>query len=72
MEKLIMKRACLTQAIVFSLMFAFFSQAMADEFCADLVVVSANVITVDDGNRQAGAFAVKNGKFIAVGTNSKN
>ena len=61
-----MKRACLTQAIVFSLMFAFFSQAMAEEFCADLVVVSANVITVDDGNPQAEAFAVKNGKFIAV------
>ena len=71
MEKLIMKRTCLTQAIVFSLMFAFSSQAMAEEFCADLVVVSANVITVDYGNPQAEAFAVKNGKFIAVGTNSQ-
>ncbi|MCP4610169.1 MAG: amidohydrolase [Planctomycetes bacterium] len=54
-----------------SLMFVFFSQVRAEEFRADLVVVSANVITVDDGNRRAEAFAVKNGKFIAVGTNSQ-
>ncbi len=67
----IMKKACLTQAIVFSLMFAFFSQALAEDFCADLAVVSANVITVDDENPEAEAFAVKNGKFIAVGTNSQ-
>ena len=66
-----MKRAYLPHAIVFSLMFVFFSQVRAEEFCADLAVVSANVLTVDDGNRRAEAFAVKSGKFIAVGTNSQ-
>ncbi|MHC4727012.1 MAG: amidohydrolase, partial [Planctomycetota bacterium] len=61
-----MKRTFLPQAVVFSLMFAFFSQAIAEEFSADLVVVSANIITVDDRNPQAEAFAVKNSKFISV------
>ncbi|MHC4535628.1 MAG: amidohydrolase [Planctomycetota bacterium] len=66
-----MKKAYLPQAVVYSLMFAFFSQAMAEEFNADLVVVSANIITVDDRNPRAEAFAVKNGKFIVVGTKSQ-
>jgi len=61
----------INHVIVLILMFVFFSQVRAEEFCADLVAVSANVITVDDGNRRAEAFAVKNGKFIAVGTNSQ-
>jgi predicted amidohydrolase YtcJ len=71
LEKLVMKRAYLTQTIVLSLMLLFFSQVRAEEFYADLAVVSANVITVDDGNRQAEAFAVTNDKFIAVGTDSQ-
>lgn len=33
----------------------------------DLVVVNARVYTVDDANPKAEAFAVKNGRFIAVG-----
>ncbi|SIS87062.1 hypothetical protein SAMN05421766_104518 [Zobellia uliginosa] len=34
----------------------------------DLIVVNANVYTVDSGFTKAEAFAVQNGKFIAVGT----
>ena len=48
---------------------AFLSEAEAKEFCADLVVVNANVITVDNENPRAEAFAVESDKFIAVGTN---
>ena len=40
----------------------------AEEFFADLVVTNANVITVDEASPKAEAFAVKNEKFIAVGT----
>lgn len=35
---------------------------------ADLVVVNASVITMDDGSPRAAAFAVKDGKFVAVGS----
>ncbi len=34
----------------------------------DLVVVNANIYTVDEGFSKAGAFAVHRGKFVAVGT----
>ncbi|MCF6348716.1 MAG: amidohydrolase [Flavobacteriaceae bacterium] len=35
---------------------------------ADLIVINANIYTVNDNFAKADAFAVKNGKFIAVGT----
>ncbi|UOB16527.1 amidohydrolase [Abyssalbus ytuae] len=35
----------------------------------DLVVTNANIYTVDEAFSKASAFAVKNGKFIQVGTN---
>lgn len=35
---------------------------------ADLVVLNANVITVDDARPRAEAFAVSGGRFVAVGT----
>ena len=38
---------------------------------ADLVVLNANVYTVDSRVPKAEAFAVKNGRFIAVGTNDE-
>jgi predicted amidohydrolase YtcJ len=40
-------------------------------FGADLVVINANVITVDKSKPYAEAFAVENGRFEAVGTNSE-
>ena len=38
---------------------------------ADLIVVNANVYTVDDEFSKAEAFAIKDGKFIAIGTNDE-
>ncbi len=38
-------------------------------FAADLIVVNANIITVDKSHPYAEAFAIENGKFQAVGTN---
>ncbi len=38
---------------------------------ADLVVINAKVYTVDSRAPKAEAFAVKNGRFIAVGTNNE-
>jgi len=46
------------------------SPAGARPFSADLVLLNASVITVDDAQPHAEAFAVKNGTFIAVGTNA--
>jgi predicted amidohydrolase YtcJ len=37
---------------------------------ADLAVVNARVITIDDASPRAEAFAVKHGRFLAVGSNS--
>ncbi len=37
----------------------------------DLVVFNANIYTVDEGFSKAEAFAVKNGKFIAIGTSEE-
>ncbi|TFG72020.1 MAG: amidohydrolase, partial [Flavobacteriales bacterium] len=34
----------------------------------DLLVLNANVYTVDEGFSKAEAFAVQNGRFVAVGT----
>ena len=35
---------------------------------ADLIVKNANIITVDKQNPIAESFAVKNGRFISIGT----
>jgi len=40
-------------------------------FAADLIVVNANVITVDPSRPQAEAFAVENGRISAVGSNAE-
>src|SRR3984957_8883700 len=36
----------------------------------ELIVFNARVITVDSGNPRAEAFAIKNGRFLAVGSNA--
>ncbi|MFD1063352.1 amidohydrolase [Winogradskyella litorisediminis] len=38
---------------------------------ADLIVTNANIYTVDDNFNKAEAFAIKDGKFIAVGTSEE-
>lgn len=55
--------------VLFVLMFPL--QALADGLFADLVVLSGNIITVDDKNPRAEALAVKNGLIVAVGTSSQ-
>ena len=40
-------------------------------FGADLIVINANVITVDPAKPHAEAFAVENGRFVAIGTNAE-
>lgn len=37
---------------------------------ADVIVVNGNVLTQDDGQPTAEAFAVRNGRFVGVGTNA--
>jgi predicted amidohydrolase YtcJ len=37
----------------------------------DMVVINANIYTVDDDFSMAEAFAIKNGKFVAVGTSEE-
>ncbi len=66
-----MIKAPFTRAVLISIVFAFVSPAGAKEFYADLVVVNARIITVDDDNPRAEAFAVKGDTFIAVGPNTQ-
>ncbi len=42
-----------------------------DKAQADLIVTNANIYTVDDNFNKAEAFAVKDGKIVAVGTTSE-
>ena len=44
------------------------SMALARQPTAELVIVNANILTVDEANPRAEAFAVKNGKFVAIGS----
>jgi hypothetical protein len=50
---------------------AFLLLAAGAAFGADLIVVNANVITVDHSKPTAEAFAIDNGRFTAVGTNAE-
>ena len=47
------------------------SGATTDGLHADLAVVAANIITVDGANPRAQALAVRNGKFVAVGSEAE-
>ena len=38
---------------------------------ADLIVINANIYTVNDAFSKAEAFAIKDGKFIGVGSNAE-
>ncbi|MGH7133489.1 MAG: hypothetical protein ACREJO_16285, partial [Phycisphaerales bacterium] len=49
------------------------SQAQSEpskQKAADLLVVNASVVTMDDASPRATAFAVKDGKFVAVGSDA--
>ena len=47
------------------------SRAADAEAPADLVVLDANVLTIVDASPQAEAFAVRDGRFVAVGKSSE-
>jgi len=47
------------------------SKILAEELTADLVVLNANIITIDAKNPRAEAFAVLSGRIIAVGSTSE-
>jgi predicted amidohydrolase YtcJ len=66
-----MKTKAVNGAVFFCVVLAFLSEAQATEFCADLIVTNANVITVNANNARAEALAVKGDRFIAVGTDSQ-
>jgi predicted amidohydrolase YtcJ len=53
-----------------SFTFALLLTALADPVPADLIVVNANVLTVDANRPAAESFAVRGGKFAAVGSNA--
>ncbi len=52
--------------VILVILFVHFSCVKQEK--ADLIVINANIYTVNDSFAKADAFAVKNGKFIAVGT----
>ncbi len=49
----------------------FFACNENEKEAADLLVINANVYTVDDAFSTAEAFVVKDGKFVAVGTSAE-
>ncbi len=51
------------------LLLCFSCEVLKEE--VDLVVINANVYTVDEGFSKTQAFAINNGKFIAVGTSDE-
>ena len=61
----------ITTAILIILVCVIASTGSAEEFFVDLVVLNANVITIDANNPRSEAFAVLNGRIIAVGTTSE-
>ena len=48
---------------------AFFSCKQQEK--ADIIVINANAYTVNNNFDKAESFAIKDGKFIAVGTNAE-
>ncbi len=43
---------------------------MTNQSIPDLIVKNANVITIDETLPRAEAFAISNGKFVAIGSNA--
>ncbi|MBQ0736050.1 amidohydrolase [Aquimarina celericrescens] len=56
------------QKIIFFLVATLLFVSCQEPLAVDLVVINANVYTVDDTVSKASAFAIKDGKFVAVGS----
>ena len=52
-------------------LFLFFALATNIAFAADVIVINANVITVDPNHPSVEAFAIDNGHFVAIGSNAE-
>jgi len=59
------------QRLFTKLFFIFILTSCSKQQKADLIVINANIYTVSDDLAKAEAFAVKDGKFISVGTNDE-
>lgn len=65
-----MKRLCLVVAAGILLSVAFNRAVAMQQTAADLVVLGGNVLTVDDRFTVVNAFAVRQGRFVAVGSDA--
>src|SRR5574337_1031265 len=52
------------------ILFAFFASCKRAKLHADFIVKNAKVYTVDGGNAVLQSFAIRGGKFVAIGTDS--
>lgn len=66
-----MKSKCILQVSTVLLMMCVLFTSCQNKQKADLILLNANVYTVDQNMDQAEAIAVKDGKFLAVGTSQE-
>ncbi len=71
MKKIGVGKNILAYFSLLSLLLMFSPEIFAERFYADMVIVNANIITVNNKNPRAEALAVKDGKFIALGETSE-
>ena len=67
------RRECLGLGALFaapSLGMAATSSKAAPALAPDLILVNGNVLTMDDGTPSAEAFAIRGGRFVAIGNNA--
>jgi predicted amidohydrolase YtcJ len=57
--------------ILLTVLFLLILTACSKQEKTDLIVINANIYTVNDSFAKASAFAIKDGKFIAVGTTNE-
>lgn len=70
-ERFRLKEVILASVLTIAFILMFSSGGLADKLSAGLVILNANVITVDDKNPRVEAFAVKNERIVAVGATSE-
>jgi predicted amidohydrolase YtcJ len=57
--------------LIYSLSISFLFLSCQQQEKADLIVINANAYTVNNNFDKAESFAIKDGKFIAVGSNAE-
>ncbi|MDA2938385.1 amidohydrolase [Acidobacteria bacterium AH-259-A15] len=71
MKEYRLKKGILASILIIASLLMSCSGPSEERLFADLVVINANIITVDDENPRAEALAVKDGRFVAVGPASR-